>query len=249
MSLKLLFVVVVLLGFTHAADASVLAPPLTNSAVETAGGFGEPSPVQVELAYRTPVRRRRLRMRFADVADLLPWGLIIADRHLEILYASQRAIRVFASGAGLSCKKGMLFTERASLDRSLRHLVAHALSGDDKLAGEPAVLGIPDKDGMLRCVLRITAAGEGLAEPVAVIAVSDLSSCSSVRRGSVGRLFCLSDREAELAELFAIGCSLQEIALHMHVSINTARVHLQSVFHKTGCSSQVELARKIAALP
>jgi DNA-binding CsgD family transcriptional regulator len=112
------------------------------------------------------------------------------------------------------------------------------------------VIGIPDKEGRLRYALRVVASGDDSSDDaVAIIAISDLFSRGAVCRDAVGKLFCLSDREAELAELFAIGCSLPEIASHMHVAVNTARVHLRNVFQKTGCSSQVELARKFAALP
>jgi DNA-binding CsgD family transcriptional regulator len=63
------------------------------------------------------------------------------------------------------------------------------------------------------------------------------------------RVFRLSDREACFAELFAAGHRIDAIAERMGVTSNTARVHLRHVFAKTGCSSQIELARKLACIP
>jgi DNA-binding CsgD family transcriptional regulator len=63
------------------------------------------------------------------------------------------------------------------------------------------------------------------------------------------RVFRLSVREAHFAELFAAGYRIDAIAQAMGVTPNTARVHLRHVFAKTGCSNQIELARKFACIP
>jgi DNA-binding CsgD family transcriptional regulator len=65
----------------------------------------------------------------------------------------------------------------------------------------------------------------------------------------VTKVFTLSEREAELAELFASGLRVDAIAGRMRISVNTARVHLRNVFAKTGCTSQIELARTFAHMP
>jgi DNA-binding CsgD family transcriptional regulator len=243
---------VAVIAFADVAHAAVPIVQTPNSSFVSAGvvgGSAGPPAFDSELALPNLKRRRRLKLQFADFADFFPWGVIVVDERLRMLYASRRAMIALASRAGLISKKGVLHTERAALDRTLRDLVRLAISRDAEWAPEQDVIGIPETDGQLRYVLRVVASGGNLTQAVAVIAVSDLSSRSGICREAVERLFCLSDREAEFAELFATGCRLQEIALQMHVAVNTARVHLRNVFHKTGCSSQVELARKFAVLP
>jgi DNA-binding CsgD family transcriptional regulator len=249
--LRLFCAAMLLLVLAGAAHANVPALAFVSGSVAagTSGPASGAPATDPELQLAQSLRRRRWKLQFSAVADLSPWGVVIVDNHLRILCASRRAAPFFETGAGLVSRNGTLCTQRASFDRSLRDLVDRALSTGAGWRQELNVIGIPDKDGRVRFALRVAASDEDSNDAVAVIAISDLLSCSGVSRDAVGKLFCLSDREAELAELFAIGCSLQEIALHMHVAVNTVRVHLRNVFHKAGCSSQVQLARKFAALP
>jgi DNA-binding CsgD family transcriptional regulator len=218
--------------------------PIAGRGVPVGAGLREPDPALPQVP-----RGRPLNLQFEDLANWLPWGVLVVDERLQILYASRQAMRSLASREGLSCRKGILYTERASVDRAVRDLVRLALSRAGGADQKCDVIGIPDKDGQLRYALRVISSTENEDAAVAVIAISDLVFRPGIRRDAVGRLFCLSVREAEFAELFAMGCRVQEIALLMNVAVNTARVHLRNVFQKTGCSSQVELARKFAMLP
>jgi len=248
-SRMLLCTAVTLIAMTYAASAGSVAPLSINQVSGADTNLTDMRPLsEPELGLPQAIRRRRIKLQFAHVVDWLPWGVVVVDERLQIVYASRRALRALASGTGLSCKKGILCTERASIDRALREIVRLALSSDSGFGEEADVIGIPDKDGQLRYALRVMSAGDDLDSDVAIIAISDLSARSGIRRDAVGRLFCLSEREAEFAELFALGCRVQEIALQMNVAVNTARVHLRNVFQKTGCSSQLELARKFSTL-
>lgn len=240
---------VTLIATTYAASAGSVSPlPISQvSGADTNVTDVRPQS-EPELGLPQAIRRRRIKLQFGHVVDWLPWGVVVVDERLQIVYASRKALRALASGTGLSCKKGILCTERASIDRALREMVRLALSVDSGFDEEADVIGIPDKDGQLRYAVRVMSAGDDLDSDVAIIAISDLSARSGIRRDAVGRLFCLSEREAEFAELFALGCRVQEIALQMNVAVNTARVHLRNVFQKTGCSSQLELARKFSTL-
>lgn len=56
-------------------------------------------------------------------------------------------------------------------------------------------------------------------------------------------------REAEVAALLATGFDLRGAATKLGISIHTARVHLKSVFFKTGLTNQVELVKRILRGP
>ena len=60
--------------------------------------------------------------------------------------------------------------------------------------------------------------------------------------------FALTDREANVASLLAEGLPPAEIAARLGIEIATARVHLRSIFEKTGTRRQAELATLLARL-
>lgn len=59
----------------------------------------------------------------------------------------------------------------------------------------------------------------------------------------------ISEREAEIAALLAMGHDLSVIAQRLNISIHTARSHLRHIFAKTGTRSQVDLVRRILTSP
>jgi DNA-binding CsgD family transcriptional regulator len=59
----------------------------------------------------------------------------------------------------------------------------------------------------------------------------------------------ISEREAEIASLLALGFDLSRISRRLGISIHTARSHLKHIFEKTGARSQGELMRRILASP
>ena len=59
------------------------------------------------------------------------------------------------------------------------------------------------------------------------------------KSGSIGRL---SDRERQIAQLVANGMRNRDIAGELHISENTVKRHLQSIFSKTGAHDRLELA-------
>lgn len=59
----------------------------------------------------------------------------------------------------------------------------------------------------------------------------------------------LSARESQLAALLAQGNDLQEVAVRMGISPDTARAHIKSIFAKTGLHSQADLVRRVLRSP
>ena len=56
------------------------------------------------------------------------------------------------------------------------------------------------------------------------------------------RPYGLTPREVEIVEAIAAGDSNREIAVRLHISLQTVKHHLTSVFDKTGTSTRLELA-------
>lgn len=60
-------------------------------------------------------------------------------------------------------------------------------------------------------------------------------------------LFGLTKTEAKVADLLLAGHSLESLAASLGVSLNTVKVHLQSLFHKTGTHRQADLVSLLFA--
>ena len=65
---------------------------------------------------------------------------------------------------------------------------------------------------------------------------------------TIGQAFSLTDREADVAHLLAEGLAPAHIAKRLHMQIGTARVHLRSIYEKTGTARQAELVALICNL-
>lgn len=53
----------------------------------------------------------------------------------------------------------------------------------------------------------------------------------------------LTARENEVLQLVGKGCSNQEIALALHISVNTVKRHLNNAFMKLGVSTRTQAIR------
>ena len=62
------------------------------------------------------------------------------------------------------------------------------------------------------------------------------------RTEKTGNINRLSERERQIAQLVANGLRNRDIAAELHISENTVKRHLQSIFDKTGARDRLELA-------
>jgi DNA-binding CsgD family transcriptional regulator len=180
-----------------------------------------------------------------------PYGIIVVDRDLQIMNANEKARRYLVAEEGLSARSGKLHVGRACVMRRIQEavlqmMVSFPLKGLDR---DLAIVGVPDSESRIRYAVRI---GGTLYPPDdcwVLLVVAELINGNDVSRSELSSVFGLSEREAELAECFSKGMRVEQIAPTMGVSVNTARMHLRNVFLKTGCCTQVELARVIARVP
>lgn len=177
----------------------------------------------------------------------IPWGILILDQQRRIVFANPRARAFLDAKSGLEERSGRVHVERANIDRSLGDLVQKAASSGSISVEE--TVGVPDRQGQMRYAVKVIRCRTDGGEAASLLIITDLLSSVHVSRAAVTKVFHLSDREAELAELFASGLRIDAIAPRMGISVNTARVHLRNVFAKTGCASQIELARTFAHMP
>ena len=186
---------------------------------------------------------------FEDLQTCIRWGLVVVDATGVIVFATRRARAFLDAGCGIAERSGRLYVERSCVERSLQALIRlNAVRSSEATAPENPVnvLGVPDRDGRTHYLLKVFPFAAARNCSLALVAVSDLVESRAIDRSIIAAVFSFSPREAELGELFSNGLRIEEIAPRMGVAMNTARVHLRNVLAKTGCSSQIELARTFA---
>lgn len=186
---------------------------------------------------------------FEDLQACIRWGLFVVDETGVIVFATRRARTFLAAGFGIAERSGRFCVERSGVDRGLQALIRMnaVRSSETSLHENPLnVLGVPDREGRTHYLLKVFPFAAARSRALALVAVSDLVESRPIDRSIIAAVFNFSAREAELGELFSNGLRIEEIAPRMGVAMNTARVHLRNVLAKTGCSSQIELARTFA---
>ena len=113
--------------------------------------------------------------------------------------------------------------------------VSDALSLRALAQGARGVLPHSAPPPMLFQSIRAIAAGEYWVSRSVINQLARLIQSSS-------RRFGLTLRERQVTALVAAGCSTKEIAARCHLSAETVKHHLTSIFAKTGVASRVELA-------
>lgn len=194
-------------------------------------------------------RASRLAYRPPDLR-LIRHPAMLVDGKGKILDANPPAEAILSAWDGLSVTQGHLCTADHADGQELRQLIQgtcyanydgpaerfcaiHRPSGERsyllRLGFVPiASLGMHGVSH--RCIIEIPGAGP--------------PPCAPEKFGS---LFGLTAREAEIAHLFASTFNdLRSVADHLGISHETARVHMRSIFAKTGAANQVELVRVLA---
>jgi DNA-binding CsgD family transcriptional regulator len=185
------------------------------------------------------------------LVDFIHCGVIGVSRQLEVVFANQLAMEIASRPqAGIKLHDGRLCLARSCAARGLSELVAQAIekAGTDRGGGALGAVCVPDSQGRPCYALQVFSGSSASHAPVAFIMIVDLRAAEMPRRAILAKLFSLTDKEAELTELFAQCNDLETIALAMAISENTARVHLRNVFLKTGVAGQVSLARLLGRL-
>jgi len=187
------------------------------------------------------------------LAETSPWGLAILDLKSQVRFMNAQARSILARNNGITLSNGRVKLARSAADRALQQLIAMVLNGDEVTDSDGfrvvPVPGSDDKVGYAIEVRPYAPMKDILREPAALLIITDFDQAKTASGPVLAKVFSLSERESEFAEVFSRGYRLEETARLMQISPNTARVHLQHVLRKTGAQNQVELARVLSRLP
>jgi DNA-binding CsgD family transcriptional regulator len=201
------------------------------------------------ISESTPAFRYDLDLDMA--AQVFRSGFLILDQRRFVLSRNRNADDILEERNVLKVANGYFVVEKAyiqrAVDEQLKRITASVAAGTFDAAQFPFI-GVPDRNGAVRYALKVVTAVERGRGLEILMAIVDLADKTGPTRSTFSAVFGLSEREAELAELFSRGWRLEQISAQMNVALNTARVHLRNIFAKTNCSGQLELMRMLSRL-
>jgi len=206
-----------------------------------------------KLAWRLACQARRLDL-LERVIDQHLAGLLLVNDDGKVEFCNATARVLCAGNDGLALTNGTLGTTQSRANEPLQRRLDGALAASRSAAAADAgFLSIPRPSGKAayRVVVMPLHAGEPtpVTGKAAAVLITDPSAPTANTLGQVRQFFGLTPREAELAVALIRGATVSEAAGFMGVSENTARVHLQGLFRKTGTHRQVDLLRALAGIP
>jgi DNA-binding CsgD family transcriptional regulator len=217
-----------------------------------------------------PYQREDATMLDAVVPDLLvaariaKYTLDAEARGMARLLAQQRATVFELDSWGRALSRHVAAEDATSPLRVIRRrLVASDRAEQPALDRAIArVLAVPRATTLVpltgpqgrRCLLQILPvpgrARDIFLSAAALAVLIDGGAPPRIRldAGAVAQAFALTDREAAVTCLIAEGATLADVALRLGMQIGTVRVHLRSVFAKTGTNRQAELVALLGRL-
>jgi FixJ family two-component response regulator len=191
------------------------------------------------------IRHREGSAAPADVADLLPFGILGLDSDRRITFMNKEGARMIAAGDVIVADAaGRCRAATPQQTATLYRIVDEVAGG-----GDAAVCGLDGTaDGSKYAVVaeRQTSGRPGLA----FLFLINLSQHRSPPAAVLKQLFNLSKSEARLAEMLASGLDLKDAAEAIGITVLTARTYLKTIFEKTGANRQADLVRiLISAVP
>lgn len=206
-----------------------------------------------KLAWRLASQARHLDL-LGRVIDQHSTGLLLIAAGRQVEFCNQPARTLLASNDGLALTNGALGATQSRADEALQSRLETALAAPGVMTpAEPGFLSIPRPSGKAAyrvVVVPLRAGAPGpVADPVAAVFIADPSVPTAATAALLQAFFQLTPREAEIAVALVQGATVAEAAAHMEISANTARVHLQGLFRKTGTHRQVDLLRALAMVP
>ena len=192
---------------------------------------------------------------FSTLQEAVQWGVVGLNWQGRVSTMNQRARAIVGRADGVQVERGHLRLLRGAEDRTLKLIIAHTLRaarGEGLYPG--GALAVPRCNGHLPYAVRVTPTRCGPefvpgAAPVVLVLIADPDVRGVPRREELVTVFRLTERESQLVQHLAAGLSLEEAAGRMAIARNTARVHLTSVFSKTGARSQADLLGLLSSLP
>jgi DNA-binding CsgD family transcriptional regulator len=180
-------------------------------------------------------------------------GVMVLSRLGLPTFVNDAAQLILAAGDGLRLADG-LEAARSSETRRLKGLIAAASAtgtGGDAAPGGRMLVSRPSGRKPIMVRVMPVPATDGLLggwSASCLVLLHDLARVVLPSRESLGEVFGLTAREADLAVELVRHADLTAAAASAGMAFNTARVHLQGIYRKCGVSSQAQAVQLFARL-
>ncbi|QYY33107.1 MULTISPECIES: helix-turn-helix transcriptional regulator [Cupriavidus] len=192
------------------------------------------------------------RSLYAGAIDRMLVGMLILDESGAILKKNFEADEILAENDGIRLNGGNFEIAYAQESRKFQFLLRRARMGHH--GGAPAIaeamsITRPSGRGKLGVLIRTIPLSEWSEDnrhrPACAVFIRDPERKSRASHEVVRKLFDLTPAETALALVLADGLTLDEAAVELGISKNTARAHLRAIFSKTGVTRQATLVRTL----
>ncbi|HXD67458.1 MAG TPA: response regulator transcription factor [Solirubrobacteraceae bacterium] len=200
-----------------------------------------PHPVRVAVADRRRLIAEALAALIAGREGFLVTGALVAEGAVELIAKQQPDVVVVGACADPRPAMELVRELRRRLPRVEIVIVADAL--------EPALVSFVLDQGIGGLLLSDAAARDvaacldHVAHGRAVLPSGWQGALSADRNDP---LDTLSERQMEVLMLLADGCSYDEIATRLFISLNTVKFHVRSIFVRLGVRNRMAAARMLA---
>ena len=172
--------------------------------------------------------------------------VMIVNQSADVLYANALAETWLHAAIGSPAASGARVSRKGSIHHTVAQLfergyaVTTLLDACDEDGRQPLLVGLP-----LTMAHPIAQMED---EPLGILVVHIRGSGNATAASLLARIYGLSRAEHRLLLTWADHMSLPAASLALHVSVETVRTQIKSVFAKTGCEGQSELARLVGQL-
>ena len=190
------------------------------------------------------------------VLDKLNRGVVIFDGEARVLFVNASAWRLLRETTALAISDGRLLFSDAAAQAKLDAFLLRSDGPTDGGGVQVSVVMRVEADvarAPLRALLSPLAmpvgAVDGCGGRQHVLMIYEPHAGRHVPKRILQELYGLSDAEADLVAYLFEGESLETAAGRLHISLNTAKTHLQHVFRKCDVHSQGELLQLLSLGP
>jgi DNA-binding CsgD family transcriptional regulator len=236
-------------------------PSSVNSAgtasTETNGaGPSDDAPAVPSIIGGTLRLRTHAGLAAEAVLDKLNRGVLIFDGDSRVRFVNDSALRMFSASSAIAINEGRLCFGDAEMQAKLDAFLLRCRDQADGGNGQGSVVmrvETGDDRAPFRILLSALAARFGRVagrdERLHVLMIYEPHAGRQVPKRILQELYGLSDAEAALVVHLFEGESLETAAGRLHISLNTAKTHLQHVFRKCDVHSQGELLQLLSLGP
>lgn len=181
----------------------------------------------------------------AGVFNTLVAGLLLLDGFSLVVDMNSAASRILENEDGLSLRDSRLRANRDGDDERLQQLVAEAVAAH-ALDDRQTPLAISRRSGQQPYLVYAQSLVDGATPDTgdrlgAAVWITDSGQSAPLSAQTLKRLWGLTPREAQAANLIAAGHDRAGLVTAMGISENAVRFHLKNLYRKTSTNSHAAL--------